>query len=84
MIQINGNNNQENWKADAAINVRVPREDGTKSKIGTLFLKMNKNVEKDIIEFLRENPNDGMDRLKEVMLFDFQEMGEQKLSKLAI
>ena len=62
----------DNWRNDAFINVYLPKADGTGSrKIGAIGLKLRKDAEKALIDYL--NANEGnIDALMSTATFDFQ------------
>lgn len=85
-INFGGTQSQDNdnWKADAFLNIRLPRQDGKQPKLTSVALKLSRKTDTDVIEFLRANPEDGIERLKAAMVIDFQDMADVKESALAI
>lgn len=45
----------ENWKAQAFINLFLPTGDGGRRKIGSIPLRANKPAEKQVIDYLQED-----------------------------
>lgn len=60
----------DNWKAQAFINIYVPRADGSKAKIGAIPLKTAKKLEAALIERLKTE--EGLKAFANNVLFDFQ------------
>lgn len=77
---------QERWKSQAFINVRISDVEGKKHKVGTLYLKANNKVQAALIEALSEDP-DNTDHVESVMSkleFDFQLAADDTPVKLAL
>ena len=55
-VQNQGNTNNDRWKNDAFINISLPRGDGTMGKVGSIGLKLSRPSDRQIIEYLREDP----------------------------
>lgn len=60
-----------NWRNDAFINISLPRADGTMGKVGSLGLKLSKASERQLIEYLREDPERIVELFKHAV-FDFR------------
>lgn len=48
----NPNSNDDSWKADRFINIRLKAKDGTAPKIATAFLKLSNKRHNSLIEYL--------------------------------
>lgn len=46
----------DSWKAQAFLNFYLPRQDGSRAKLGAIGLKMAKPNEKTLIEWLNADP----------------------------
>ena len=64
-----GQNNQ--WKADAFVNLWLPTKGGGRRKLGYIALKGNKAFERAIIERLQAGGQEALDALAEVVEFEF-------------
>ena len=60
----------DDWKAQAFINIYVPAPNGGRRKIGSISLRESKPYEKAIIERLQEEG--ALESLQENAIFDFQ------------
>ena len=63
-------NQNDDWKAQAFINIYIPTPDGGRRKLGSIPLRESKSFEKAVIERLKEEG--GLESLQEVAIFDFQ------------
>jgi len=68
---------ENNWAADAFLNLRLPKA-GKEVKLGAIALRLNKRADKDIIEFLKANPEDGLERIKDALILDIHIVGESE------
>jgi hypothetical protein len=62
----------DDWKSDAFINFSIPTRSGGRRKLGAIGLKMSKPMQKDILDFLADNGEEGLAQLKERLIIDFQ------------
>lgn len=71
------NAQNDNWKADAFINLELPWEvDGeqTKMKIGFCKLKEGtREIEDTLLKMFRENPEEAAERIKKALIITFRE-----------
>lgn len=51
-----GSSNNDNWKATGFLNIYLPARDGTRVKLGAIPLKTSKPREKELAEWLVEEP----------------------------
>jgi len=67
------NNQQQDtsWKADAFINISMPKEDGSVTKIGTVYLKDDRDDMAELIDWLSEDPT-RVHQLKDSLVLDFR------------
>lgn len=68
----------DDWKAQAFINIYVPTPDGGRRKIGSIALRESKPFEKAIIARLQEEG--GLESLQANAIFDFQ-LADKEVSK---
>lgn len=75
----NTRNNQSNgntdWKADAFINIFLPRKDGSRMKLGFIALKGDHKEQAKIIELLRKDP-EALERLRSKLVLEFKDLTE--------
>ena len=71
-------NQNDDWKAQAFINIYVPTPDGGRRKLGSIALRESKPYEKLVIERLQEEG--GLAGLQANAVFDFQ-LAEKEVSK---
>ena len=62
----------ENWKSDAFLNIYMPTRQGGRRKIGSVGLKLNKPMDKQLLDYLSDAGEDGLAALKERIVLDFQ------------
>lgn len=55
--QSNNASNDESWKAVGFLNFYLPANDGTRSKLGAIPLKAGKPREKELANWIAEDPN---------------------------
>lgn len=53
----NADTNNDNWKAQGFLNLYLPGKDGTKRKLGAIPLKQAKPAEKQMLDWLNEDPS---------------------------
>lgn len=71
--QSNGNNSD--WKADAFINIYLPRKDGSRMKLGFIALKNDHQEQQKIIDLLRKDP-EALERLLAKLQLEFKDLTE--------
>lgn len=59
-------------KADAFINIYMPTRDGGQTKLGALTLTADKNVQKQILDFITDGGDEALASLKERLILDFK------------
>jgi len=62
----------ENWKSDAFLNIYMPTRQGNRRKVGSIGLKLNKPMDKQLLDYLSDAGEDGLAALKERIELDFQ------------
>lgn len=62
----------DNWKADAFLNFYIPTKDGGQKKLGAIPLKMSKANEKQLIEWLQQDPEGNSQKLVNKIALNFQ------------
>lgn len=60
----------DNWQADAFLNIYVPTNSGGRRKLGYVALKNNRPSERALIERLTQNPDD-IEALRAAIEIDF-------------
>lgn len=79
---------QDNWKADAFINLSIPTErpDGTDGalKLEAIKLYANKDQHELLIEMFRKDPVDAANRLRAALVIDYREANASQGTKLKI
>ncbi len=78
--QSNGNNSD--WKADAFLNVFIPRRNGTRMKLGFFPLKENNVDQAKLIQWIKEDPEARIAALISKLVIEFHEVGNQDESDL--
>lgn len=79
------NNNQagnDDWKADAFINVFLPRKNGTRMKLGFFALKESNVDQSKLIAWIKEDPEARIAALLDKLVIEFHEVGQQGESDL--
>lgn len=73
-------------KADAFINIYLPRADGSNAKVGALAMHVSKPVEKQILDYIAdaESPESAMERLKDLFVLDFKRADGNNGAALAL
>lgn len=76
--QGNTGNNQSNqdWKADAFLNLFLPRKDGSRMKLGFCALKMSQQDQKQLIDWIKESPEEHLEILKQKLVIEFKELAQ--------
>ena len=88
----NTNNTQSTgdnrWKADAFVNLHIgfERADGSTSepKLGAISLQMSREIESQIMQMFREDPDNAADRLKNALIVKYNEVGQSEGGKLKL
>lgn len=62
----------DNWKADAFLNFYIPTKDGGQKKLGAIPLKLSKANEKQLIEWLQQDPEGHAQKLVNKISMNFQ------------
>jgi len=62
----------ENWKSDAFLNIYMPTRQGNRRKVGSIGLKLNRPMDKQLLDYLSDAGEDGLAALKERIELDFQ------------
>lgn len=63
------------WKADAFVNIYLPRKDGTRMKLGFIALKGDHVEQKRVLDTLRADP-EAIERLKSKIVLEFKDLEE--------
>ena len=72
----NSNSSNQDWKADAFLNLFLPRKDGSRMKLGFCALKMNQQDQKQLIDWIKESPDEHLEILKAKLVIEFKEVAE--------
>lgn len=80
----NGRNNSQSddWKADAFLNVFIPRRNGTRMKLGYFALKESNVDQAKLIAWIKEDPEARIAALISKLVIEFHEVGSQDESDL--
>ena len=65
----------DDWRAQAFLNVWLPTKSGGKRKVGTIPLKVSRAGDAQLIEFLTSGGEDALRSLVNKLEFDFQLSG---------
>ena len=73
VAQMNTRAQNDNWKADAFVNIYLPRRDGSRAKLGSLNLKLSRKTDSQVIEHLANAPDlaEALEQLKGRLEIDF-------------
>ncbi len=71
----NQSNGNTDWKADAFINIFLPRKDGSRMKLGFIALKDDHKEQEKILNLLRTDPT-AIDRLRSKLVLEFKDLTE--------
>jgi len=76
--QSNKGNNSGNgdWKADAFLNLFLPRKDGSRMKLGFCALKLSQADQAQLINWIKEDPEAHIEILKQKLVIEFKEVAE--------
>lgn len=77
--QSNGNTE---WKADAFLNIFIPRKNGTRMKLGFCALKESNVDQAKLIAWLREDPEARIAALLQKLVIEFHEVTASEESDL--
>ena len=72
----NSNSGNDNWKADAFLNLFLPRKDGSRMKLGFCALKMSQTDQAQLINWIKEDPEGHLEILKAKLAIEFKEVAE--------
>jgi len=63
----------QNWRADAFVNIYLPRRDGSRAKLGSISLKASRATDAQVIEHLQNAPDlaTALEQLKGRLEIDF-------------
>lgn len=78
----NQSGNNDDWKADAFINVFLPRRNGTRMKLGYFALKENNVDQAKLIAWIKEDPEGRLSALLDKLVIEFHEVSQQNESDL--
>lgn len=67
----------ESWKSQGFINIYLPTTSGTRRKIGTIYLKETKALEKHLLDRLKADPEATLQALANKLEFDFNTAEEK-------
>ena len=67
-----------NWeKAQGFINIYLPRKDGSQMKLGALALRISKNEEKQVLDYLASS-EENIQKLANRLVFEFRAVNENR------
>lgn len=72
----------EDWKADAFLNVFLPRRNGTRMKLGYFALKESNVDQAKLIAWIKEDPEGRLSSLLDKLVIEFHEVSSQEESDL--
>lgn len=78
----NSNSNQD-WKADAFLNLYLPRHDGTRAKLGAIALKGSNDTHQAIMLLLAKEPA-ALERIIEKLMIEYHVVSAEATSDLDI
>ena len=78
----NQSGNNDDWKADAFLNVFLPRRNGTRMKLGYFPLKENNIDQAKLIAWIKEDPEGRLSALLDKLVIEFHEVANQNESDL--
>lgn len=76
------NNQSDDWRADAFLNLFIPRKNGSRMKLGFCALKSTNVDQAKLIEWLREDPETRLANLLGKLIIEFHEVGNTDESDL--
>lgn len=71
-----GNNGNSDWKADAFLNLFLPRKDGSRMKLGFCALKLSQADQAQLIQWIKEDPEGHLEILKRKLVIEFKELAQ--------
>lgn len=69
--QRNTAQSNDDWKAAGFINIYISRKDGSKAKLGAIPLRMVRDNEAQLFEWLKSNENN-IEKLAKALIIDFR------------
>jgi hypothetical protein len=78
----NQSGNNDDWKANAFLNVFLPRKNGTRMKLGFFPLKETNIDQQKLITWIKEDPETRLASLLQKLVIEFHEVGSQDESDL--
>lgn len=72
---VQANNNGDDWRAQAFINVWLPTKAGSRRKVGAIALRVSRAGDAQLVEFLSRGGEDALKSLVNKLEFDFQLSG---------
>lgn len=69
-----GSNSNSDWKADAFLNLFLPRKDGSRMKLGFCALKLSQADQAQLINWIKEDPEAHLEILKQKLVIEFKEV----------
>ena len=72
----NSGNGNGDWKADAFLNLFLPRKDGSRMKLGFCALKLSQADQGQLIQWIKEDPEAHLEILKQKLVIEFKEVSE--------
>ena len=81
----NSDNNNQDWKAEAFLNAYLPTPDG-RAKISGTPLRTSREREKQLIEWLRKDPEGNCKKLagNGMFIYEFVEVGDATSNALVL
>lgn len=76
MFDRDQNKGNTDWKADAFLNLFLPRKDGSRMKLGFCALKMSQQDQKQLIDWIKESPDEHLQILKAKLVIEFKELAQ--------
>jgi hypothetical protein len=73
----------DSWKASGFINLYLPSHDGKRRKLGAMPLKESKANEKQLLDWLNEDPN-RVARIRELLIVEYQNATQGEGSSFAL
>lgn len=72
----NSGNGNGDWRADAFLNLFLPRKDGSRMKLGFCALKMSQQDQAQLVNWIKEDPEGHLEILKQKLVIEFKEVSE--------
>lgn len=67
----NNRSNDESWKAEAFLNIYIPRKNGTRMKLVGAPLRLNNPSQKALYDYITENPEAAIQTILSKMIVEF-------------